>query len=134
MRSEGDKPQEVLDLHPLSGRVFDALRDDFGVPAEFPLALHDVDHVADGAPPVEVAAYAMRYLQMVRRWAAPGCPVETERFVGVVVLLAPVLDDLAPHATQYRGLINLARDRLYDAAWSLIRETGGPAGGLFTVR
>lgn len=134
MRSEGDKPQEVLDLHGLSGRVFEAVRDDFAVPIHFPLALHDVDHVAEGLPPIEVAASAMRYLQIVRHYAAPGCPVETEHFIGVVVLLVPVLDDLASHATEHRGLINLARDRLYEAAWSIVRDTGGPPNGLFTVQ
>ena len=134
MRSEGDKPQEVLDLHGLSGRVFEALRDDFGVPAQYSLALHDVDHVADGAPPVEIAAYAMRYLQIVRHYAAPGCSVHTEHLVGVLVLLVPVLEDLAARSSEYRGLLNLARDRCYDAAWSIVRDTGGPPNGLFTVR
>ena len=72
VRSEGDKPQEVLDLHPLAARVFEVVQDEFAVPAQYPLALHDVDHVADGAPPVEVAAFAMRFLQIVRHYAAPG--------------------------------------------------------------
>jgi hypothetical protein len=134
VRSEGDKPQEVLDLHGLSGRVFDALRDGFDVPAQFPLALHDVDHVAAGQHTVEVAAYAMRNLQIVRHYAAPGCSVHSEYLVGVLVLLASALDELTPHAVDHQGLLNLARDRFYDAAWSIVRDTGGPPNGLFTVR
>jgi hypothetical protein len=134
VRSQGDKPQEVLDLHGLSGRVFEALRDDFGVPAQFPLALHDVDHVAHGPPPVEVAAYAMRHLQIVRHFAAPGVPAETEYVVGVIVLLVPALEVLAAHAVEHRSLLHLARDRFYEAAWSIVRDTGGPANGLFTVQ
>jgi hypothetical protein len=134
VRSEGDKPQEVLDLHGLSGRVFEALRDDFGVPAQFPLALHDVDHVAAAPPPVEVAAHAMRNLQTVRHYAAPGCPVHTEYLIGVLVQLAAALEELAPHAVEDRALLNLARDRFYEAAWSVVRDTGGPPNGLFTVR
>jgi len=134
VRSQGDKPEEVLDLHGLSERVFEALRDDFGVPSQFPLALHDVDHVADGPPPVEVAAYAMRHLQIVRHYAAPGCPVHAEYLIGVLVQLAAALEELAPHAAEERALLNLARDRFYEAAWSVVRDTGGPPNGLFTVR
>lgn len=134
MRSEGDKPQEVLDLHGLSGRVFEALRDGFDVPARFPLALHDVDHVVEGASSVEIAAYAMRYLQIVRYYAAPNQPVDTESLVGVLVLLSPMLEDLAARSSEHRALLNLARDRLYEAAWSLVRDTGGPPNGLFNVR
>ena len=62
VRSEGDKPQEVLDLHGLCGRVFEALRDDFAVPAQFPLPLHDVDHVANGAPRRMVVPGVRQYL------------------------------------------------------------------------
>ena len=134
MRSEGDKPQEVLDLHGLCGRVFEALRDDFAVPAQFPLPLHDVDHVAKGASPVEIAAYAMRYLQIVRHYAAPGCPVNTESLVGVLVLLEPALAELASRSSESRALLNLARERIYEAAWSIVRDTGGPPRGLFKVR
>ncbi|GAA4931836.1 hypothetical protein EV188_1011051 [Actinomycetospora succinea] len=134
MRSEGNKPQEVLDLHGLSGRVFDALRVDFAVPAQYPIPLHDVDHVANGAPAVEIAAYAMRYLQIVRHYATPGCAVDTENLVGVLVLLDPVLEELATRSAENRGLLNLARERIYEAAWSIVRDTGGPPSGLFTVR
>jgi hypothetical protein len=134
VRSEGGKPQEVLDLHPLAARVFEVVQDEFAVPPQYPLALHDVDHVADGAPPVETAAFAMRFLQIVRHYAAPGRAVETEYLVGVIVVLVPVLEDLAKRSVEHRALLNLARDRFYDAAWSIVRDTGGPPNGLFTVQ
>jgi hypothetical protein len=132
VRSQGDKPQEVLDLHELSATVFEALQVEFSVPDRYPLALHDVDHLATDAGMIDLAAHAMHHLQLVRRYTAPGEPLDPQHFVGVLVMVVRTLDELTKHAEGHRGILTLARDRLYDAAWAITRDTGGP--GLFDPR
>jgi hypothetical protein len=132
VRSQGGKPQEVLDLHDLSATVFEALQVEFSVPERYPIALHDVDHLAANVGMVDLAAYAMHHLQLVRRYAAPEAGLDPQHFVGVLVLVVRTLDELTEHAESHRGILTLARDRLYDAAWAIVRDTGGP--GLFDPR
>lgn len=132
MRSQGDKPQEVLDLHELSATVFEALQVEFSVPDRYPLVLHDVDHLVNDAGMIDQAAYAMHHLQLVRRYAAPGAGLDPQHFIGVLAMVVRTLDELAQHADGHRAILLLARDRLYDAAWAVARDTGGP--GLFDPR
>lgn len=136
MRSEGAKPQEVLDLHGITLEAFEVLRHAFGVPPDYALPLVDVDQLVDHREPVDVAAFAMRHLQVVRRVSAPDCPLLTEHFVGVIAVLVPSLDELSDMVPQgrQRALLLDARRQLYGAAWAVVRDTGGPAAGLFDLR
>lgn len=136
MRSEGAKPQEVLDLHGVTLEAFEVLRHVFEVPVDYSLPLVDVDHLVDHREPIDIAAFAMRHLQVLRRYASPDCPLLSEHFVGVTAVLVPALDELCEvvHDDRRRARLLDARKRLYGAAWAVVRDTGGPAAGLFELR
>lgn len=131
MRSEGPKPREVLELHDVCSQVFDALRTAFDVSGTFTFDLTDVDHIVDHRVEArEIAAFAMRGMQIVRAYATPTRPVANDHFVAIASRAMSALEklaDLVPDDRQRTVLLD-ARERFYDATWAVMRDAGPDSG------
>lgn len=79
------KPDELLALHEIAGRLFQTLRDWFGVGDSVAVDLRAVDSaVTELGDPNMIAAMAMRKLQALHLISTPGIRTSTDVVIAIV--------------------------------------------------
>ena len=79
------KPDELLALHDVTERLFETLREWFGVDHSISLDLGSIDSaVTEMGDPVMIAAMAMRKLQALRLISTPGVRTSTDVVIAIV--------------------------------------------------
>lgn len=132
MRPRSAKPRELLNLHQVSGEAFLVLRREFKVPETFSFSLEDVDGLTDcQIADVDTAAFAMRQLQLIRRYASPGHVARTDQIINIVAHLERSLARLLRTTADAQVISMLANTRslLHDASWAIVRDSGGLSDG-----
>jgi hypothetical protein len=90
------KPPELLSLYDATLKVFKIIKDEFGIPDTYALALHDVDAAAPFLTKThDIAAITMRKIQALRWAATPDVEIPNDVVVALAADLQRSLDHLA---------------------------------------
>jgi hypothetical protein len=121
------KPIELLNLHAPAQRLFQLIREEFGVPEVYELKLRSVD--AGQRDTSCLAALAMEGSQTLRRIATQGQEITSEDAVAICFQLAETLELLAREATEPTSDVLLKIKEDLAEASHIMMDFDAPTGG-----
>jgi hypothetical protein len=121
------KPSALLECFDLAEEIFATLKGALHVEDHYMIDLSSIDAAPETlSAPYDVAAFAMRKAQALRRLATPGTPTSNDVVVTVLAELSRVLEEAAPRRPHVEGdrLLEM-RDKIAEAAREVC-AMGGP--------